>query len=219
MEQILAALVGVSVLILGIILLVIFLAVTGIIYLFYTASKKADKQEREDSKFKEEQAAELARMNLLPKLNTTWLMSEVTGPRDREEAIKQRQRRTFAVKSYWIQVTDETGRNWTGFCMDETLKSLRDGEFAERDEPATLRGSLHQFTDSPVTIDGHTTFGYPRDLNPLFTDTPEWRRWIKLEKEFNTRFPTLDAFQRKYDEILTPAHLQRMRENKQKFRI
>ncbi len=197
------------------------IVVIGICLGLYKMFRRDSAKSRRELAAKKERdrlrSQENARLALLSKLDTHWLMMVPNSPESIRHLVAEGLARTFSLSGYRLGVIDEFGREWLGFGMPQTLQSLRDGEYLESDRILSLSGILYPekcYCKNPVTINGQTTLVYPSWLNAEHTNTLEWQRWMALEKAFVDSHSDLETFQKELQDILPPEHLQKVRERR-----
>lgn len=134
--------------------------------------------------------AEAERIAKLPKLYTRWLL---LMPEKNAAALYGADRsgltRTFGNRYNRLIIIDEDGNCWVGLFNRQTLQSLRDSEFEQRDYWVPFRGPGEMYAGSPVTVEPDNLLV---DIYPLWMSPngqgQDWAKWAELERKFDEEF-------------------------------
>jgi hypothetical protein len=177
-----------------------FLALIGLISIFLMVMKVIELRNKivyRNAKLAE-LAAEDKRIAALPKLDTQYLMRM---PDKMLDEYGRRSPCTFNVRYNRLIAFDESGQPWVGLVMEETLESLRDGEYVQDNYYVPFRGAGESTGGAPVFKEGVYIHLYPIWMSSNATDTPEWATWASFERAFREQFKDRNC-QHVFNEIM-----------------
>ncbi len=115
------------------------------------------------------------KMDDLPKLRTEFLI-KVPGE------IYPELKRTFGSRYDRYVVYDEEGQQWLGLHTVDLINDLVAAKFTPSNYWVKFGGPGEMYSVPVVEIDGIKIGIYPLFLTNFKTNSPEWRQWLKIEK-------------------------------------